>query len=134
GIIYGHEGDNFPHIHETGPYATAAEARRAYEPALAERYGPAVLVSGYEPSDGVDLATGAGQVVGPIGPTTTTLTREQAIEHLGVDLPDTVTSVDVNIGAVDAASRHLTGIGPRLVYYPRTATGILGTGAHPGIV
>jgi len=45
-----------------------------------------------------------------------------------------VLEVGVTLGAVDAASRHLDGIGPSVVVYPRTATGTLGSGAHPGFV
>ena len=67
--------------------------------------------------------------------TTKTIDTATANEILDLDLdPSRVVSVDLELGAIDACSRHLNGTGPRVVAYPRTATGMLGTGAHPGFV
>ena len=65
-----------------------------------------------------------------------TLSTPDANGLLDLDLdPSEIAHVEVVIGAIDACSRHLDGIGPRLVIYPRTSDGrILGTGAHPGFV
>lgn len=68
--------------------------------------------------------------------TTKTITADKANDVFALDLDQEETpSVDLALGAIDACSRHLYGIGPRLVLYPRTREGkILGTGAHPGFV
>lgn len=51
-----------------------------------------------------------------------------------LDLPTTVGEIGVALGANPACARHLDGTGVPCVVYPRTATGTLGTGAHPGFV
>ncbi len=63
GLIYGREGYDYPSIAESGPYATAAEARAAINPARLDHFGGVMVVSGYRASDGVSITTGAGMVV-----------------------------------------------------------------------
>ena len=51
-----------------------------------------------------------------------------------MSFPDTVETVEVSLGANPSCAKHLEGTGVPCVVYPKTKTGMLGTGAHPGFV
>lgn len=62
-----------------------------------------------------------------------TLTLDDCRE-LGCDDLDGIVAAELLIGANPACTRHLNGAGVPCVLYLRTASGVLGTGAHPGYV
>ena len=64
------------------------------------------------------------------------ITTAQAIDAGLVDETDLGggEQIALHLGANEASSRHLDGIGPSFVLYLRTATGTRGTGAHAGFV
>jgi hypothetical protein len=63
GIIYGHEGADYPDVVESGPYDTLKAAKAAVRRDLSARYRGWTIVAEWEPSDRESIASGSGIVV-----------------------------------------------------------------------